>query len=370
MAAVAIREVERPRGGVLRSILKRRVARAEIARMYRNLSILLDSGLTLMRALDGLIDQASSPGLVEALDSVRASVEAGSSLHEAMERHEHVFGTFAVRMVKAAERSGQLSSALLTVADYEDRMVQMRGKITRALIYPSIVLGAAVAEMFLVSLILLPRLADLITGAGVKMPVFTVAMIAASRFLLRMWWAVLALFVSAAFAFTWWVRTPSGRWRFHGFLWRFPVVGPVVRRLSIARLCLATSSLLKSGVSVQEALLLAAPISGNALVENAVTVVQQRVVAGTRLSDAVRREKALPPLMAMLIAVGEESGTLDQMLRQVADISEQEAWPMVESAIGMLEPLVIMVVGVMVLFIALSVWGSLAGLMDAVEAAR
>lgn len=343
------------------------IRRADVVRVYRTLPVLLDAGLQITKALEGLSTQVSSPRLATVLDSIRQDVEAGHPLHRAMERHEKVFGKFAIQTVRAAEKSGQLSQALRIVADYEERMLQMRGKIVRALIYPSMVLSAAMVEMVAISIVLLPRLAALIESAGVQMPTLTRLMIAGSRLLVRVLPFLPFLLIAIGLLFRWWVRTPRGRWALDSFLWKAPVIGQVVRRIAVARICLAASTLLRSGVGIRDALALAAPVSGNMITETAVMRVERRITQGVRLSEAVRMETAFPALLSTLIAVGEQSGGLDQMLAQMAEISEAEAWPLVEQAVGMLEPLVIVMVGMVVALIAMSVWGTLTQMLEVVR---
>jgi len=373
LASSGVRVLEvRPLGGLGALLsglprLRRGVARKDIVRVYRTLPVLLDAGLQITKALEGLSEQTSSPGLARVLSDVREDVEAGRPLHAAMEKHRSVFGMFAVHTVRAAERSGRLSEALRTIADYEERMLQMRGRIVRAVTYPAVVLSAALVEMVVISLVLLPRLADLIASSGVEMPFLTRLMISGSRTLVRILPFALPALVPAAAALRWWARTPRGRWVVDSFLWRMPVVGQVVRRIAVARLCLAASTLLRSGVGIREALALSGPTSGNLVVEMAAARVEQRITGGIRLSDAVRAEKELPAMLATLIAVGEQSGNLDEMLGQMAEISESEAWPLVEQAVNMLEPVVIVMVGAVVALIALSVWGTLSQMLEVIR---
>ena len=342
--------------------------RSDVARAYRTLPVLLDAGLPLTRALDGLVHEVASPALARVLTSVRADVEAGHPLHRAMERHETVFGRFAIQTVRAAERGGRLSEALRTIADYEERILAMRARITRALVYPSIVLAAAVLEMAVVSLVLLPRLTELISAAGVRAPAVATFLAAASRTVLRTVPFVPPVLAAALPLLRRWARTPAGRWAVDGLLWRMPVVGEVVRRIAVARMCLAAGTLLRSGVGIREALALAGPASGSVVVETAAARIEQRITGGMRLSEAVRAEEAVfPPLLATMIAVGEQSGALDAMLAHMAEISENEAWPLVDQAVGLVEPFVIVLVGVMVAFIAFAVWGTLTQMLEVIR---
>ncbi len=352
----------------LREMLRRqRISRKDVVRVYRVLPALLESGITVSQALRGLADEISNPALARILDRVREDVEAGMPLSVAMERAGNIWGSFAVHAVRAAERGGNLPDALRRVGEYEQRMLEMRGKVIRSMIYPSMVLGAAVAEMIAVSLFVLPRLVEMLQASGVSPPGPTALMIAASSFLVRWWHLLLAAASAAAYGFARWLRTPQGKEAVDRILWNMPVVREVVRRLAVARLALSTATLLRSGLNLRDALTLAGPVSANAVIASAVRGVVDRITAGQRISEALRADQTWPALMVTLCAVGEQSGQLDRMLEQLADISEQEAWPVVESAAGLLEPAVIVMIGIMVAFIAVSVWGAMSSMLEAVR---
>ncbi len=362
-----IRTVSSAVGSGIVTLRREKISRKDVVRIYRVLPALLESGITVSQALRGLAAEISNPALARALDRIREDVEAGMSLSAAMERTGNIWGSFAVHAVRAAERGGNLPDTLRRIGEYERRMLEMRAKILRSMIYPALVLGAAVAEMIAVSLFLLPRLLEMLQASGVSPPVPTALMIAASSFLVRWWHLLLVVASAAAYGFIRWVRTPRGKETMDRILWEAPVVREVVRRLALSRFALSTATLLRSGLNLRDALLLSGPVSANTVVSRAVRDVVDRITVGRRFGEALRAGQIWPALMITMCAVGEQSGQLDGMLEQFADISEQEAWPIVETAAGLLEPAVIVMIGIMVAFIAVSVWGAMSSMLEAVR---
>ncbi len=327
---------------------RRKIKPKEVAVLSRQLATMVNSGLTLVRALNILEKQSENPLLSRVVADVRARVEQGSTLSGALEAHEGVFGHLYVSMIRAGEVSGALDETLVRLADTLEAGVRLRSKVKSAMAYPVVVLGLI---FFIVSgmlLFVVPIFENMYADLGGTLPLPTRILIGISGVLTTYWWIVGALVIGGVVAFRKWKRTPEGRHSWDAVKLRLPIVGKVVQKVAISRFARTLSVLSRTGVPVLQALDIVAVTAGNSLVSDAVGDVQTSVRRGESIAAPLHRHDVFPPMVTHMMAVGEETGELDTMLSKVADFYDQEVEDTMSAITSLIEPLLIIVMGIAV----------------------
>jgi len=337
--------------------LSDRVKLKEVALMSRQLATMVSSGLTLVRALGVLSDQIESKPLREAMLQVRADVEQGTLLSAALEKLPKIFPPLYISMVKAGEVGGSLDLVLLKLSTTLEKQVELRSKVRSAMAYPAIVMSLVVVIVSALMIFVVPIFKKLFSSLGAKLPaptqiVIDISNILASVYLLVVVAAVIVIIV----AFRKWISTPGGRESWDRFKLRPPIFGPLVHKVALTRFTSTLSSLLTSGVPIIEALDIVAANSGNQLVADAVRGAQDGVRQGQSLSSTLAQYDVMPVMVTQMIETGEESGALDQMLEKVAEFYDNEVSSTIASLTSVLEPLLIVTMGVCIGFIVISMY--------------
>ena len=320
--------------------LSNRVKLKEVAVFSRQFATMIDSGLTLLRALAILAEQSESRALCEVADQVRSDVESGAALSAALAKHPKVFNRLYVSMVKAGELGGVLDSVLLRLADTIEKQVELRRKIKTAMTYP-VVVGALV-------LLIVPMFKDLYTELGGTLPAPTRFLLAISEVFRKFWYLVFGLEIGAAFAFRKWIATDHGRRSWDAMKLKAPVFGKLVQKAALARFSRTLSALVRSGVPILEALDIVADTAGNHVVSVAVRDTQEGVKQGEPIAGRLENHDVFPAMVVQMMAVGEETGALDEMLDRIADFYDQEVEATVNALTSLIEPLLIVVMGIAV----------------------
>lgn len=313
----------------------------------QELAALLTAGLPLDRSLGTLVDLADHPEVKRILDEVLTAVRGGKSLADALAQHRF-FPTLYVSMVRAGEMGGFLESVLQRLADYLDRAHALRAEVRNALTYPvvlTLVLGGSLVFLLVV---VLPRFSELFDDMGAAIPLPAKMVMGLSDLVRGYWWAGLILLAIGAFAFRRSLRTPAGRLRWDQTKLRIPVLGLILRKLEAATLTRTLGTLMRSGVPMIQALETVRAIAGNVVIANAVGEVEVGVREGAGVANPLARTGAFPPLAVQMISVGEESGKLDEMLLKIADYYDREVRMQIDQFMGLLEPLLILVMGLLV----------------------
>ncbi|AHG91939.1 Type II secretion system F domain-containing protein [Gemmatirosa kalamazoonensis] len=318
----------------------------------RALAALLRAGVPLDRALRFAADQAAHPSVAEAADAVRRDVQAGAGLAESLGRHPAVFGRLYVATVAAGEEAGALAPAAERLADYLDEDAELRAQIRGALLYPAIMGVVAGVGVLVLMLAVVPRFVALLGETGGALPLSTRALVAVSRALIGWWWVWLALLVGGAAWARAWLATSANRARFDAARLRWPVVGPLERALAAARVTRTLGLLLRAGTRVVPALRIAAAAAPNRALATGVERAAVDVGRGERVAAALA--PVLPPLAAQLVAAGEESGRLDELCLRAADTYDAEVRRALRTAVGLVEPALIVLFGAVVGFVALA----------------
>jgi type IV pilus assembly protein PilC len=322
-----------------------KVKLGDVAIFCRQFATMINSGLSLIRALHILGEQTESPKLAKVLIEVREDIETGSSLSQALAKHPKVFNRLFVAMTKAGETGGVLDDVLLRLADTIEKQVELRRKIKSAMTYPIAVLGLVVLIMAAMLLFVVPTFETLFSTLGGQLPLPTRILLAASKILVTKFVFIVAFWAAVGFAFKKWVNTDKGRDTWDAFKLRVPVFGKLVHKTAMTRFSNTLSVLLRSGVSILESLAITSETVNNSVVEKAVRDVQASVEQGESISKPLGTHAVFPPMVVQMLAVGEETGAVDEMLEKVGEFYEQEVEATVNALTSLLEPLLIVVLG-------------------------
>ena len=349
------REDTTPRASRSISRLFERASPQELAVMTRQLSTLVSAGLPLVECLSALIDQVDSEGLKRMLTETRERVNEGSSLADALAEHPKLFSDLYVNMVRAGEASGALDVVLLRLADYTESTARLRSKLRSALTYPILMVVVGGAILFFLLSYVVPKITRIFTESKQVLPLPTRALLAISGAFASYWPVVLVLLIAAAFGFRYWVRTPTGRARYDRWILRLPVFGKLLQKIAVARFSRTLSTLLKSGIGLLPSLDIVKNIVDNRVLFEATEAARDAIREGQSIAPPLKKSGIFPPLMIHMIAVGERSGQLEEMLFKTAETYEGEVDSTIATLTTLLEPVMILFMGGLVLFIVLSI---------------
>ena len=322
-----------------------RVKLKDVAVMSRQFATMINSGLALLRALNILADQTESKPLAAIINQVRIDVEKGSSLSAALSRHPKAFSRLYVAMVRAGEIGGALDSVLLRLAETIEKQVELRRKVRSAMTYPIVVMVLVLLIVTAMLLFIIPMFKGLYAELGGVLPLPTRVLLGASAVLRTFWWMMFGVGFGISWGFRRWIKTEGGRQKWDTIKLRVPVMGLLVRKSALARFSRTLSALVRSGVPILESLDIVAETAGNYVVATAVRETQAAVKRGDPLSKKLEDHPVFPPMVVQMIAVGEETGALDEMLDKIADFYDQEVEATVEALTSLIEPLLIVVMG-------------------------
>ena len=348
------------------SIFAPKVKTAELAGSIRQLAAMLRAGVPMMRGLRVLTDQ-SSPALRPAWAEVHAAVETGEALSVAMQRHDRVFDTVLISLIRAGEASGTLDQTLAQAATALERKAELRRKVRGALAYPIAVLGLVGVVVLAMALFVVPVFRTVYADLGGTLPLPTRMVLGASGFLGTYLPVIVLAVIGGVSAFRRWKRTPQGDVLVARAMLRIPVVGDLLRRTALARAARSLAVLASSGVPLLEALEIAGNVSGNAVMRGVLHDTAEAVRNGRTMSSELARSELIPPLFTQVIAVGEESGDITEMLQLVGDVYEAEVDTASQSFSSVAEPLLIAFLGIVVGGIVLSLYLPMFKLVDLVQ---
>ncbi len=333
-----------------------RVSRRALAVFTRQFSTMLNAGLPLLTCLEILGKQTESPALRKVLLEVRGDVEGGLSLADALRRQPKVFDNLYVNMVESGETGGALDVILMRLATYLEKSAALMRKIRGAMIYPVIISLVAVGAIAVMLLFVLPIFARMFEGVGAELPAMTRLVMAISSF--AQVWAIpgTIIFIAVFTILRRWHKTESGAKAMDPIFLKVPVFGDLTRKQSIARFSRTLSTLLSSGVPIIDALEITARSSGNWVVEDAILRARTSIKGGENIADPLTKTSVFPPMVTQMIAIGEASGGLDEMLSKVADFYDAEVDQAVENLTSALEPIIMVVLGGIVGFLVISMY--------------
>ena len=336
----------------------KRVKANELTIATRQLSTMISSGMSLLRALYVLEDQAKSDKLREAMIQIRKDVEAGISLSDALRRHPDIFNDLYVAMVSAGEVGGILEETLARVADQLEKDDSLRRQVKAAMMYPILIGGFAMTVLIALVTFLVPVFEKVFKQFGGDLPTITKFTVGLSHAVTHQWYLLIACTAGVIFGFKKWKKTARGREQWDRFKLKVPwKIGEIVQKVALARFSRTYSALIAAGVPMLQSIEITGRTSGNKVIENAMEQVRESVKAGGSITTPMRAvPEAFPTMVTQMIGVGEETGALEQMLSKVADFYEDEVAAALKALTSILEPLMIIVVGGIVGFIVISMY--------------
>jgi type IV pilus assembly protein PilC len=343
---------------------RRSVSKAEVALFTRQFSVMIDAGLPLVQCLEALGEQNSNLAFKMVLAQVRTDVEAGSTLSDAMARHPKVFDALYTNMIAAGETGGILDTILQRLAQFIEKIVKLKRALRSALIYPAVILSIAVAVVSIILWKVVPVFRTLFEGFGVQLPLPTRIVIAASNILESYIIFIAAAIVAMVFGLRSYYATDNGRHTIDRLLLRFPILGQVFRKIAVARFTRTFATLLASGVAILEALDITARTAGNAILEDTVYQIRRSIEEGKTIADPMKQSNFFPAMVTQMVSVGETTGELDAMLVKIADYYEEEVDVIVANLLTILEPFLMVVLGVIVGGIVISMYMPLFKLIE------
>jgi general secretion pathway protein F len=332
-----------------------RVSSRDVSITTRQLATLIAAGVPLIESLTALTDQVENEKLKLVLTQVREKVNEGSSLADAMKAHPSVFNDLFINMVGAGEQSGALDTVLLRLADYSESQVKLRSKVVGALTYPMIMMFVSMVLMGFLFVFVIPKITKIFKDMKIVLPIVTRVLIWLSEFMVGYWWLVIIALVGAVYGFRRYVRSEKGRAVYDRYVLKMPIFGRLLRMVALSRFSNTLSTLLASGVPLLNAMKIVRNIVNNTVIAGAIDQARESIQEGHSIAEPLKRSGEFPPLATHMIAIGERTGQLEPMLLKVSETYETQVDGMVSTMTTLLEPIMIVAMGGMVAFIALSI---------------
>ena len=327
---------------------KGKVKPAEVALFTRQFSVMLGAGLPLIQALQAIGSQNPNPALKNILEQVRNDVESGGTLAKALEKHPKAFDNLYTNMIAAGETGGILDTVLQRLSLFIEKIVKLKKALKSALIYPTVIITVGVGVVAVILWKVIPVFKTLFESFDTDLPALTQIVIWTSNALGTFILPILILIGLGIFGINQWYKTNNGRHILDSLTLKIPILGDVVRKITIARFVRTLATLLTSGVPILESMDITAKTAGNAILEDVIVVVKKRIEEGGTMVDPMRESKFFPPMVTQMVAVGESTGEIDSMLTKVADYYEEEADTVVANLLTLLEPIMMVFLGVLV----------------------
>ncbi|MFP7722560.1 type II secretion system F family protein [Lysobacter sp. A3-1-A15] len=327
----------------------KRITPLDIAIFSRQIATMMKSGVPIVTALEIIAGGHKNPKMKELVNSIRSDLEGGSSLHEALSKHPVQFDELFRNLVRAGESAGVLETVLDTIASYKENIESLKGKIKKALFYPATVVAVAILVSAILLVFVVPQFEKTFASFGAELPAFTMMILGASDFMIAYWWLVLLVVIGAGVGF---VMAKNRSVKFAHFIDRvmlkLPVVGQILHNSAIARFARTLAVTFQAGVPLVEGLDTVAGATGNIVYEQAVHRIRDDVSVGYQINLAMKQVDLFPHMVVQMVAIGEEAGALDTMLFKVAEFYEQEVNNAVDALSSLLEPLIMIILGVIV----------------------
>ena len=353
--AGSARLASRRGGGGLR-LRTPKVGQIDLLLFSRQMYSLLKAGVPILRALAGLQESSSNPAFKDTLKHVRESLEGGRPLSVSLQRQAGVFSPFYVAMVYVGETTGRLEEIFLRLFHHLEFQDEMRTQVKSALRYPIFVIVVMVIALAIINLFVIPTFAKVYAGFGTKLPLITQWLIAVSNFSVEYWWVILSGLMGVLFAFKSWTGTKEGRYKWDAFKLRIPIFGKIVLKGTLARFARSFALAIRSGVTAVHGLSLVSQVVDNVFVADRIEKMREGVERGESVLRTAIGSGVFTPVALQMVLVGEESGSLDDMMDEVADMYTREVQYELKTLGAQIEPVLIVLLGVLVLIVALGVF--------------
>lgn len=337
------REISLPKLG------REKVKNKDLALFTRQFSVMLDAGLPLVQCLEILAQQQDNKFFQKVIFQTRADVEAGMTLADAMAKHPRVFEPLYTNMVAAGETGGILDVILQRLSTYLEKMVKLKSDVKSAMIYPIAVIVISIIVISVIMIVVIPAFKNIfegLLGPGERLPWLTELVVSISQFMASYWWLIGLVVSIIVFALKAWYKTDKGQHIIDGLILKLPVLGPIMRKIAVARFSRTLSTLLSSGVPILESLDITAKTAGNIVVSEAIHKVRAGIEQGQTFVEPLKASGVFPIMVSQMIGVGEQTGALDAMLSKIADFYEQEVDAAIANLLSLMEPAMILFLGV------------------------
>ena len=364
LQVIDIKEVKKRKAA---AIGKQKLKMKALVVFSRQFATMIDAGIPILRCLEILGNQTKDPVLKPTLEVVTTDVKGGMTLNEALAKHPSVFSNLYVNMIRAAEIGGILDIILDRLSGFLEYEAEVKSKIKSAMMYPVLVLIFSQVMLFVLFSFVLPKFKEIFEGMDVELPAVTAALFSMGDFMQKFWWLILLILAGAFFGLKSYAKTPKGKYQTDFFKLKFPIVGELTLKMSIARFCRTLGTLINSGVPMMRSLEIVSETLNNQVLSGAVDQTRLSIREGNKLSAPLASSGLFPSMVTHMIDVGEESGRLSEMLVKVGDFYDAEVESTVKGLTSMIEPMLIIFLGVVVGFIAISVMTPIFKLVNSVK---
>lgn len=338
-----------------RKLARGRVTTDDVAIMTRQLATLLGAGVALVEALAAMVDQVEKEQLKRIVSDVRQRVNEGKSLGDALQVHSKVFGNLYVNMIRAGEHSGALDSVLVRLAEFTEGQARLQQKIVGTMIYPLIMMFIGGGVLVMLMTVVVPKVTKIFDDMKVNLPWTTQLLIFTSNALQNYWFIFIPTMIGVVVAFVYWRKSATGKPVWDRWVLKLPVFGPLVRMLAVARFSRTLATLLKSGVPLLNAMDIVKNVITNTVMSDVVDKARDSIREGESIANPLKRSGEFPPLVYHMISIGERSGQLEDMLLNVAESYESQVNVRVGALTSLLEPIMIVMMGAVIGFVAFSI---------------
>ncbi len=325
-----------------------RIKTRDVVIFTRQFATMINAGLPLVQSLTILAQQTENKALAEITRSVVYDVESGNTLADAFSKHPRAFSDLYVNMVAAGEAGGILDTILLRLATFLEKSDALMRKVKGALVYPGVIITVAIVAVAVLLIFVIPTFSSMFASVNMQLPLPTRVVIGASHILLRFWWLMLLGLAGGALALRSYYTTANGKKAIDGALLKAPVLGDLLRKSAVSRFTRTLGTLISSGVSILDGLEITAKTAGNRVIHDAVMQSRQSIAGGETIAGPLQHSGVFPPMVISMIAVGEQTGGLDEMLTKIADFYDAEVDVAVSALLSLMEPIMIVVLGVIV----------------------
>jgi type IV pilus assembly protein PilC len=348
--------------------LKRKGIRTrDIVIFTRQFATMINAGLPLVQSLDILARQTENPALAVVTRQVVFDVESGHTLADAFSRHPKAFTELYVNMVAAGEAGGILDTILMRLATFLEKSDALVRKVKGAMVYPAVIMSVAAIAVAVLLIFVIPTFQKMFASVGMELPLPTRIVIGMSDFLINYWWALIGMIALAIYAVRNYYKTTDGRKRIDQMLLNSPVIGDLLRKSAVSRFTRTLGTLISSGVSILDGLEITAKTAGNRVIHDAVMESRNSIAGGETIAAPLEKSKVFPPMVISMIAVGEQTGGLDEMLSKIADFYDEEVDVAVSALLSLMEPMMIVVLGVIVGGMVVAMYLPIFDMMNAVQ---
>jgi type IV pilus assembly protein PilC len=332
----------------------------------RQFSTMIDAGLPLVQCLEILAAQTENRSLATAIAQLRADVEAGSTYADALKKHPKIFDDLYRSMVAAGEAGGILDTILNRLSKHIEKTMALKGKIKSAMVYPTVIVVVAVVVVAVLLVWVIPVFAKMFADFGGTLPVITQFVLALSQFAQKYWWMIGLGIGAIVYGIKWWYGTSGGRAAIDALLLKAPVVGDLIRKAAVAKFTRTLGTLISSGVPILDGLAIVSKTAGNVVIERAIMMARQSISEGKTVAEPLGASKVFPPMVVQMIAVGETTGALDAMLGKIADFYDEEVDQGVSKLTALMEPALMVFLGVIIGFLVIAMYMPIFKLASAV----